>query len=317
MSEVIALMEQIILYLKYVLLTTVPYILAGLGMSISGRSGIFIVYNEGLMLAGASATFLTTYLTGGDIFLGLIAGISIGVVFGLIMAYFTVTLKLNQFVIGLALFIMGLGIGNLMYKLVIGVVLVPPRIPLLQDVYIPFLSDIPIVGPVLFQQNILFYLSILLALIIHYFMFKTAWGLNFRSVGENPKVADSMGINVFLIRYIATVLGSVLIALAGSYLPLAFTGTYTESIVGGRGWITIALTLFGKWSPLLIMLGSMIFAGTEAFVYRLQVAGLALPYQFLLMVPFLVTLVILIQVYRRAEMPQALGRPYDREAIEE
>ncbi len=316
MSE-IAIAEQIVLYFKYVLLMMVPYILAGLGMSISGRSGIFIVYNEGLMLAGASATFLTVYFTGGNILLGLLAGMAMGALFGLIMAYFSVTLKLNQFVVGLALFIMGEGIGNLMYKLLIGVQLTPPRIPLLPDVYIPLLSDIPIIGPVIFQQNALFYFAIILAIIIHYFMFKTPWGLNFRSVGEDPKVADSMGIDVFKVRYLATIVGSMLIALAGSYLPLVFTGTYTESLVGGRGWITIALTLFGKWSPILITLGSTIFAGTEVLVYRLQVFGLALPYQFLLMIPFIVTLVILIQVYRRAEVPQALGKPYDREAIEE
>ena len=316
MSE-IAIAEQIVLYFKYVLLMMVPYILAGLGMSISGRSGIFIVYNEGLMLAGASATFLTVYFTGGNILLGLLAGMAIGALFGLIMAYFSVTLKLNQFVVGLALFIMGEGIGNLMYKLLIGVQLTAPRIPLLPDIYIPLLSDIPIVGPVIFQQNVLFYFAIILAIVIHHFMFKTPWGLNFRSVGEDPKVADSMGIDVFKVRYLATIVGSMLIALAGSYLPLVFTGTYTESLVGGRGWITIALTLFGKWSPILITLGSTIFAGTEVLVYRLQVFGLALPYQFLLMIPFIVTLVILIQVYRRAEVPQALGKPYDREAIEE
>lgn len=316
MVELVTL-HQLTVFFQYVIVTTVPYILAGLGMTISGRSGIFIVYNEGLMLAGASSTFLTVYLTGGDVVLGLLAGIVVGAFFGLIMAYFSITLRLNQFIVGLALFIMGTGFGNLMYKLVIGVVLVPPRIPLLQNVSLPLLSDIPIIGPIFFQQNALFYFSIALALVMYYFLFKTPWGLNFRSVGENPKVADSMGINVFLTRYVATILGSMLIALAGSYLPLALTGTYAESLVGGRGWITIALTLFGKWSPLLITLGSILFAGTEVLVYRLQVVGLALPYQFLLMVPFLVTLVILIQVYRKTEIPQALGKPYGRESIED
>lgn len=316
MNEVY-LLEQVVLYLKYVLHMSVPYIIAGLGMVVAGRTGIFIVYNEGLMLAGASATFLTIFLTGGDVFLGLIAGMAMGAVFGVIMGYLTITLKLNQFIIGLALYILGLGVANLLYKVVIGVVLVPPRIPLLASIDLPPLSSIPVIGPILFQQNILFYLSIFMALGIHYYLFMTPWGLNFRSVGESPKVADSMGINVFVLKYVATIIGSVLISLAGSYLPLAFTGTYAESIVGGRGWITIALTLFGKWSPLLVTLGSTIFAGTEALVYRLQVTGVALPYQILLMIPFIVTLIILIQIYRKAEMPQALGRPYDRESIED
>jgi len=303
--------------LKYLLMLLVPYTLTSLGIMIGGRAGIFNISAEGMMLLGASVTFLVTYFTGGNQLLGLLVCLAVGALFGLAFGYLTITLKLNQFVVGITFFILTSGLGSLLYKVFIGVTLTPPRVAVLPEINIPGLSQIPLIGEVLFKQNIMVYLTIIIALVLHYILFRTMLGLNIRSVGENPRAADTLGINVFLVKYITVIVGAMLMSLSGGYLLLAFTGTFTDYIVSGRGWIAIALTLFGKWSPIPILLGSLLFSGVEVIVYLLQTMRVAIPYQFLLMIPFIVTMIILIWVYKRAEVPQALGKPYDREAIEE
>lgn len=307
----------IISSLKYLLMLLVPYTLTSLGIMIGGRAGIFNISAEGMMLLGASVTFLVTYFTGGNQLLGLLVCLAVGALFGLAFGYLTITLKLNQFIVGITFFILTSGLGSLLYKVFIGVTLTPPRVAVLPEINIPGLSQIPLIGEVLFKQNIMVYLTIIIALVLHYILFRTMLGLNIRSVGENPRAADTLGINVFLVRYITVIVGAMLMSLSGGYLLLAFTGTFTDYIVSGRGWIAIALTLFGKWSPVPILLGSLLFSGVEVIVYLLQTMRVAIPYQFLLMIPFIVTMIILIWVYKRAEVPQALGKPYDREAIEE
>lgn len=307
----------IISSLKYLLMLLVPYTLTSLGIMIGGRAGIFNISAEGMMLLGASVTFLVTYFTGGNQLLGLLVCLAVGALFGLAFGYLTITLKLNQFVVGITFFILTSGLGSLLYKVFIGVTLTPPRVAVLPEINIPGLSQMPLIGEVLFKQNIMVYLTIIIALVLHYILFRTMLGLNIRSVGENPRAADTLGINVFLVRYITVIVGAMLMSLSGGYLLLAFTGTFTDYIVSGRGWIAIALTLFGKWSPVPILLGSLLFSGVEVIVYLLQTMRVAIPYQFLLMIPFIVTMIILIWVYKRAEVPQALGKPYDREAIEE
>ncbi len=301
---------------SYIMVLMVPYALASLGIMIGGRVGVFNVSTEGVMLAAASAGFLTTYATGSHL-LGLLAGMGVGCLLGVIMTLFANTLKLDQFIVGLVLFVFGVGLGGFLYKEFIGVTLTPPRVPLLKKIAIPGLSKIPFLGPVLFDQDPMVYITILLALLFHYVLYKTHYGLALRSVGENPRVADTLGVNVFLMRHAYTILGSTLMGLAGAYLVLAFTGTYTDTIVGGRGWISIAITLFGRWSPLPILFGAILFAGIEVLVYALQSMGVHISYQLLLMMPFLATLIILIYTSKRAELPGALGKPYDREAIEE
>ncbi len=310
------MLDIIVPALQYLLILMVPYTLTSLGIMIGGRAGVFNISAEGLMLLGASVTFLVTFITG-NAFLGVLSALAIGALMGLIYGYLTITLKLNQFIIGITLFIFASGLGSLLYKVAIGVTLTPPRIQVLPPIDIPVLSSIPILGDVIFKQNILVYTTIAIALILHYILFKTTLGLAIRAVGENPRAADTLGINVFLVRYMTVIVGAMLMALSGGYLVLAFTGTFTDYIVSGRGWISIALTLFGKWSPLPILFGSLIFSGVEVLVYQLQAMEIAIPYQFLLMLPFIVTLFILIWVYRRAEVPEALGKAYDREAIEE
>ncbi len=305
-------METLITFLRLVLLSMVPFVLASQGTMLGGRTGIFNVAQEGIMLLGASLGFLVSYQVGNN-FVGMLAAMAAGALFGLLLAYFTTTLKMNQFVIGLSLFFIGVGLSTLLPKLIIGITLSPPLIPTLPEVSIPLLSRIPVLGPILFKQNGLVYFSILLSLVLWYFLYRTQRGLELRAVGENPMAADSLGINVVRARYWTAIFGGALIGLAGAYLPMVYTGTFTEAMTRGRGWLAIALTFFGGWSPLTILTGSLFFAGVEVLAFRAQVIGLAVPYQYLLMVPYLATILIMVLTFRKARVPAFLGQNYDRE----
>jgi simple sugar transport system permease protein len=264
------------------------------------------------MLVGASVGFLAAFRLG-NLWLGLLAAALAGGLLGLALAYFTATLKMDQFVIGLALFFSCLGLSSLAYKLVIGITLQPPLIPTLQPVPVPLLHRIPLLGPILFERNLLVYFAGLLSLFLTYYLYHTSWGLQLRSVGENPKAADSLGINVTALQYATTIAGSMLIGVAGAYLPMVYTGTYTDGIVQGRGWLAIALTFFGGWRPDLIFVGALFFAVVEVLSLRVQITGGAIPYQFLLTLPYITTILVMIFAFRRVRTPAFLGLNYDRE----
>lgn len=302
----------LILYAKLILLTMVPFVLAGQGTMISGRTGVFNVAQEGIMLVCASVGFLVSYYSN-SLLVGVIAAMVLGGIFGLALAYFTTTLKMDQFVIGLALFFVGVGLSTLLPKLLIGVTLTPPLIPTLNDISIPVLSQIPFIGPIFFNQNILVYFSVLLSVFLWWFLYKTSFGLSLRSTGEYPQAADSLGINVTRMRYLTSIVGGALIGLAGVYLPMVYTGTFTENMVKGRGWLAIALTFFGGWKPINILFGSLFFAGIEVLAYKVQVSGLGIPYQFLLMLPYIATILVMIFTFKRSTVPGFLGQNYDRE----
>ena len=303
---------QVITFAKLVLLSMVPFVLAAQGTMLGGRAGVFNVAQEGMMLVGASVGFLGAYFYG-SVLMGMILAMLSGGLFGLVLAYFTTSLKLDQFVTGLSLFFIGIGLSTLLPKLLIGITLSPPLIPTLKEVPVPLLSKIPFLGPILFSQNVLVYVSIILSVVLWYFMYRTSFGLSLRSVGESPQTADSLGVNVTFWRYFMPIVGGMLIGLAGAYLPMVYTGTFTEQMVKGRGWLAIALTFFGGWSPLSIFLGSLFFAAVEVLAYRVQVGGSTIPYQFLLMLPYLATILIMMVSFRRARVPAFLGQNYDRE----
>ncbi|MDA4125432.1 MAG: ABC transporter permease [Thaumarchaeota archaeon] len=303
-------------FISYVMTVSVTYIFASQGMTLAGNSGVFVIFNEGVMLAGASATFLVAHFTGSIVY-GVVAGASIGLLFGLIMAFFSVTLRQDQFVIGIGLYILGAGFATLLYDVFIGVSFSPPQAPTLKPLDIPYLSSLPFVGQILFNQNAFFYFAIFATILIWFFLSKTRYGLIVRSVGESPRVADSLGISVVLTRYVMIAIGGALIALAGSYVPLAFTGTYTTTLISGRGWISILIALFGRFRPLSVLLGALFFAGVETGALYSQVLGINAPTQVILMIPFIVALFLMIQAYRTADLPKGLGKPYDRESLED
>ena len=304
--------EQVAGLARLVLLAMTPYVLAGQGTMLAGRTGIFNVAQEGVMLVGASVGFLAAWQAN-SLLVGLLAAVAVGGLFGLALAYFTTTLKLDQFVIGLALYFIGLALSTLLFKVAIGITLQPPMIPTLPRLPIPLLSTIPVVGPILFDQNLLVYGSALLSLLLYYFLYQTSYGLAWRAVGENPRAADSLGVNVIRIQYTGVILGSMLMAVAGAYLPMVYTGTFTAGIVQGRGWLAIALTFFGGWRPHLIFFGALFFATVEVISLRAQILGSVVPYQFLLTLPYLTTILVMIFAFKWAKTPAFLGLNYDRE----
>lgn len=306
-------MTEVVGFFQLVVTAMVPFILAAQGTMLGGRTGVFNVSQEGMMILGASVGFLVSLEVGSNL-VGLVVAAVVGGVFGLILGWTTTVLRLDQFVIGLALFFAAAGLASLLYKVVIGVTLTPPLIPTLPDWNIPLLGDIPVIGPILFRQDGMVYFAFLLSGFLYWLLYRTNLGLQLRSVGENPKAADSLGVNVTRMRITTATIGSALMALAGAYLPMVYTGTYTEGIVAGRGWLAIALTFFGGWRPQFILAGAAFFAAMDVLALRVQVGGIGIPHQFVLMLPYVATLLVMMFAFRWARVPAFLGRNYDRES---
>ncbi|HSE70351.1 MAG TPA: ABC transporter permease [Nocardioidaceae bacterium] len=306
-------MSAVVDFFALMIPAMVPFLLAAQGTVISGRAGLFNVSQEGLMVLGACVGFLVSFTVESNT-LGLLAALAVGGVFGLVFAYTTTLLRLDQFVVGLALYFAALGLASLLYRAVVGVTFEPPLIPTLEAYPIPLLSAIPVLGPVLFDHDLVVYFAFLLSFAVYWFMYKTDAGLKFRSVGENPKSADSVGIKVVATRMWAGVVGASLMAMAGAYLPMVYTGTFTEGMVAGRGWLVIALAFLGGWRPQLVVAGAAFFAGMEVLALRAQVAGIGIPHQFISMLPYVATLLVMMFAFRWARQPQFLGLNYNRES---
>lgn len=306
-------MNQLVDFLGLVVTAMVPFILVSQGTMLGGRAGIFNVSQEGMMVLGASVGFLVSLEIGSNA-LGLLAAGGAGACFGFVLAWTTTYLKLNQFVIGLALFLASLGTATLLYRVVIGVTLTPPLIPTLDDVRIPLLAEVPVLGEVLFEQDLVVYATFALSFALWWFLYRTNAGMRLRAVGEKPRAADSLGINVARARLLAGTIGSALMAIGGAYLPMVYTGTFTEGIVAGRGWLAIALTFLGGWRPQYIVAGAAFFAGMDVLSLRVQVAGIGVPHQFVSMLPYVATLLVMMFAFRWARVPAFLGNNYDRES---
>jgi simple sugar transport system permease protein len=291
----------------------VPYLLASLGTMLGGLAGVFSVSQEGVMVLGAAVGFLISYGTGSTA-LGILLAAAVGAVFGFALGWATTALRLDQFVVGLALFFAATGLAGLLYRIVIGQTATTPLVETLPRLEIPLLSEIPVLGRALFSHNVLVYFAGLLTVGLWFFLYRTRAGLNLRSVGENPKAADSLGIPVARTRLWTTTVGGALMAIAGAFLPLVYTGTFTEGIVGGRGWLAIALTFFGGWRPQFIAAGALFFATMDVIALRAEVSGIDIPSQVLLVIPYVATLIVMVFAFRWARVPEFLGRNYDRES---
>ncbi|MDQ3732443.1 MAG: ABC transporter permease [Actinomycetota bacterium] len=306
-------MDEFVSFGQLTIIAMVPYVLASLGTMLAGMTGVFVVSQEGLMALGASVGFLVSFAMGSRT-LGVVVAALAAALIGLVLAWATSVLRLDQFVVGLALFFAAIGIAGLLFRVVVGETTSPPLVETIPRAEIPILSDIPVLGPILFANNVLVYAALLLALGLYVLLYRTRFGLNLRSVGENPKAADTMGIPVVWSRIWTTTVGAGLMGIAGAYLPLVYTGTYTEGMVGGRGWLAIALTFFGGWRPQFILAGALFFAGMDVLALRAEVADIAVPSQLLLVVPYVATLLVMIFAFRWARVPEFLGRNYDRES---
>jgi general nucleoside transport system permease protein len=260
---------------------------------------------------GAFGGFIGTYFTG-NVFVGLLLAIFGPALMAILMAFMSVTLRTNQLVAGLAIWLLGVGLTALLFRLAFGVVTIAPKINQVPGIDIPFLSHIPIIGSAIFRYDPFVYLAFLLVPLIHIFLFKTSLGLRIRTVGENPRQADALGVNVYKIRYFAVMIGGVLAGLAGSYFALVTTGYFLENITAGQGWIALAVVIFGRWKPFYVLLGGLTFGFVDAFQLGLQAVGTAVPSQFLLMLPYLIPIAILAGMYKKTAAPAALAIPYKR-----
>lgn len=287
-----------------------PYLFATLGEIYAERSGILNLGVEGMMIMGAVSAFGVT-LTTGNPWLGILVAALVGGAMAFIHAFASITLRVNQVVSGLALTMLGLGLSGLWGRRYIGMPL-HSRLP---RWHIPVLGDIPLLGPLLFQHDPMVYLSLLLVVVMGFILFYTRPGITIRSVGESPATADAMGVNVFLVRYVCTIIGGMLAGLGGAYLSVVYTPAWIEGMTAGAGWIAIALTIFALWSPFRALLGAYLFGGVKVLQYRLQPLGIS-P-NLLNTLPFILTILVLLaatgEVQRkRIGMPAALGIPYER-----
>jgi len=299
-----SLVNQIIVY-------TTVYTMVSLGILIAGRTGIFNVSGEGVMLASASAGFITAFLTD-SWFFGFLIGACMGIFLGFILIFIHETFKINQFILGISLVILGSGISDLLYKLIMGVRLSAPIAPNIPSINIPVLSTLPVVSGFL-NHDVIVYFMYIVTLLCWWFFYKTKHGLETRAIGENPRSADVIGVNVVLRRYIATIIGSSFIGIAGAYLPIVITETYSPDIAAGRGFMAIGIAIFASWKPHRAILGGFIFATIEVASFQLQIASETIPYQFFLMLPFISVLIVMMIFKKYVEFPASVGKPYSRE----
>ena len=289
-----------------------PIIFATLGEILAERAGVLNLGIEGIMLMGAMTGFLFTF-SSGSVWLGVFAAACVGMLLGLLMAWLSVHLGLSQHVAGLGITLFATGLAMFVYRLHFGSPTVPPIIEPFKQVALPLLSKIPLIGPALFRQYSLTYIAWLLVPAVSILLYKTKIGLKIRTVGENPVVADTVGVNVALTRTLCLVAGGAFMGVGGAFLTLAHQNMFLIDVIGGRGWVAIAMVIFGNWDPVKGTIGALIFGFLDGLQLRLQNVGLVIPFHVFLMVPYLLTIFALIGVSRRATVPAGLLKPYRRE----
>ena len=294
-----------------VLRIATPLIFGTLGALICERAGVLNLGIEGIMTFGAMIGWLTVY-GGGDLWLGLLAAAVFGALFGLMHSGMTVSLGLSQHVTGLGITLFASSLSYYVFRLAVPLASSPPTIVPFQPLSIPGLSDLPFIGPALFTQTAPTYFAILVAILVAYVLFRTPLGLAVRMTGENPHGAEAQGVNPVAIRYGAVMLGSALMGVGGAFLTLSAFNSFFPTMVQGRGWVCIALVVFASWRPGRALLGALLFALFDAYQLRLQPLVKDVPYQLFLMVPYVLSIIALIVMARRARVPQALMQPYRR-----
>ncbi len=303
-------MEDIIIStLQRTMVAGTPLLLATTGEIICERSGILNLGVEGVMAIGAVTAFIVTMTTGSP-WLGVAVAIAAGMTISIIHAFASITLQANQVVSGLALTMLGLGLSGMLGKPYVG----KPLSIKMEDWNIPWFSDLPWLGKILFSQSPFFYIAILLALVSWFFLERTRLGIQIRSTGENPKATETQGVNVSKLRYLSVLIGGGFSGLAGAHLSISYSKSWIEGMTAGRGWIAIALTIFALWNPGRAIWAAFLFGGIFVVQYLLQPLGIS-P-NFLSMLPYISTLLILLLISfkdpKKLNAPAMLGEPYKR-----
>ena len=286
-----------------------PYLYAALGETIGQRSGVLNLGVEGQMLMGAFVAFYVS-ITTGNLWLGLLAAVVVGAAMGLAMAFVTVNLQAAQGISGIGFYLFGLGMSTLLFQMTLGTVETVSGFP---PLHIPVLGDIPVIGEIFFNHNILVYGAYALVPVAWFLLNKTSIGLKIRAVGENPEAADSLGVSVSTVRYITVTIGGILSAIAGASMSIALLNVFQQNMTSGLGFIAVALVYFGGWRPLGVLLGALLFSMVIAFQLRLQVEGSGIPSDLLVMLPYVLTIIALVLTTQRVRAPSALTKPFERE----
>ena len=295
-----------------------PYLYAALGESFAQKSGVLNLGVEGIMLMGAFSGFYTVFVTG-NVWLGLLAAALVGAIFGLIMSVVSVTFQAEQGISGIGLYMLGLGLSSLLFKTMLGTVEGVDGFSELRfclsglGIDSTFcLADVPVLGEVFFSHSILTYGAYALVPIAIFVFNKTTWGLNVRSVGQNPEAADSLGVSVNGIRYSAVILGGIMAGIAGASLSISLLNIFQENLTNGMGFIAVALVYFGSWTPVGILAGALLFSTVNALQLWIQVLDLPISSDIAVMLPYILTIIALALPFKRSLQPAALTKPFER-----
>ncbi len=304
-------------FLQSVVVGATPLIIGGLGELVIERAGTLNLSIAGMFpLAGATA-FVVSYKLGGGagaMLLGFLAGAGSGVAVAMLLGAVCGGLRGNQITVGLALFVFSLGGATMLYRLAVGTSTATKRVPILPELRIPGLASIPYIGRVFFSQSVLVYAAFLLTPIVAYILFRTPVGLRLRAVGENPRCVDGLGMSISRLRYGALAVGGALIGVAGASFPLGQLGTFDATTLTGEGWLALMLVIFGKWRPVRLFLGALLFAYVLGLQFVVALSLPSVPSDVLLVLPYVIAVAVLIRTSQRGDAPAALTRPFDREA---
>jgi simple sugar transport system permease protein len=289
-----------------------PLIFATLGELICERAGVLNLGIEGIMTAGAMVGWTAVYL-GVDLTTGILYAALVGALFGLLHANFTVHLGASQHVTGIGITLLASSLSYFAFRLILPSSTTPPKIEAFQPLQIPLLSDLPFFGPALFQHTTFTYLAFLSVPLTMWLINKSPFGLAIKMAGENPMALEAQGINVLTIRTLAVMIGSAFMAVGGAYLTMSAFNAFYFGMINGRGWIAIALVIFASWKPKQALLGALLFAGLDAYQVRAQqLAGAFIPYQFFLMLPYVLSIFAMVIAAKKTRYPKALLIPFRR-----
>lgn len=303
-----AWMITIVTWLTMSIRMSIPLLFPSLGGLISQKAGVFNFGLEGMMLCGAYFGYYGSYITGNP-WIGLLLGMVSGGLLGLLLAFTSIHLRVSQLVIGLGIGVFSLGITGYLYRL-IGIGTATTAATLFKSVDFGRLGSLPVIGEIFLSHSWMVYAGFVLVILIAWFFFHTTPGLNFRAVGENPQVADTAGVNVVVNRYLAVVVSGILASMGGAFLTLTQTAYFTENISAGRGWIAISAIVLGKFNPWGVLLACLLFGAADAAQMQIQVMNLGIPYQFLLMTPYILAMLAMVGFVGKVRSPAAMGKPY-------
>lgn len=303
-------------FIQELLLSTIrmatPILIVALAELYSERAGLVNIGLDGIMAFGALVGFLVSFITGNP-YLGLLAGAFGGVMVNMVYAFATIHLGAQQIVYGMAINIFAPAMASFIYKAYFGISSSLAQASLMTTVKVPLLGDLPFIGKILFNHPLIVYVAYLLVPLTYVFFQKTKAGLNFKAVGEYPKAAESLGINVYKQKYMASIICGFLAGMGGAYLTTAYVSSYSDGIVSGRGFIALSAVVFGRWMPGGVLVAALLFGFTDAIQLRLQVISSNTPYQLLAMIPYLSTLFVLAFFGIKKSGPKANGKPYFKE----